>query len=130
MRRLSSNIAIGLAGASMPKEGKMVGDYAGSYAYVNNGTFRSYTVHNDQIFSNKKPKFEIDDIVGVGVNLTTRQIFYTNNGQRFDILDLQLDIAAGLYPAVSMNGPFDTIETNFGPNFEYKLSQEDGADVK
>uniref|UniRef100_A0A914HMN5 B30.2/SPRY domain-containing protein n=1 Tax=Globodera rostochiensis TaxID=31243 RepID=A0A914HMN5_GLORO len=116
----------GLAPRQMPLD-DCVGYHKGSYAYDNWGTFWGHPVERSEYdVSDTRavvgmPEFDLGDIVGCGVNLATRQIIYTKNGERLDTANLFVDFATDLFPCVSSFTPVDKIEANFGPNFKFNI---------
>uniref|UniRef100_A0A914HFC2 B30.2/SPRY domain-containing protein n=1 Tax=Globodera rostochiensis TaxID=31243 RepID=A0A914HFC2_GLORO len=122
------DVCVGLAPQQMPN-GEFVGRYEGTYAYDREGTIYGHVVEEcsryDGIFYiYGKPSFYVGDVIGCGVNLATRQIIYTKNGERLETTGLFVDSAAelsNLFPCVSLYRPETKIEANFGPNFKYKF---------
>ncbi|KAL3126039.1 hypothetical protein niasHT_003636 [Heterodera trifolii] len=134
----AQSLFIGLSTKEMPLD-KAVGFYPASYCYENSGfiSYKNSTGKHDSYVV--MADFMQKDVAGCGVNLATREVFFTKNGQRI-ILRYDANFkpvknttsiyveedTADLYPTVTMHNPKmrDMIETNFGPNFLYDLSNE------
>ncbi|KAL3098206.1 hypothetical protein niasHS_002042 [Heterodera schachtii] len=118
-------IFIGLSTKEMPLYTRL-GNARVSYGYANFGRIDYKNANGNELnISDNVPSFGIGDVVGCGLNRTTRQVFFTKNGQRLNITNLYVDEGtADLYPTVTLLFHGDAVEANFGPNFQYNLSKK------
>lgn len=78
---------------------------------------------------NYGPPFTTDDIIGCGVNLVDREIFYTRNGKNLGqtFLGILFDEASilALYPTVGLQTKGEIVEVNFGQSpFVYGIEKD------
>uniref|UniRef100_A0A183BPB8 B30.2/SPRY domain-containing protein n=1 Tax=Globodera pallida TaxID=36090 RepID=A0A183BPB8_GLOPA len=116
--------AVGLA--PKPKQlHRLSANSEGTYAYCSNGTFGFFLRHpheGSERFRGK-PSFGVGDVVGCGINLATRQIIYTKNGERLDTNNLFVpDSGDDLFPFVILSHRGDKVKANFGPNFKFDIA--------
>ncbi|KAL3117407.1 hypothetical protein niasHT_000158 [Heterodera trifolii] len=115
IKSCKSLCSIGLATKVMPLDGKL-GQNLDTCAYQSDGQFWANGPSNTG-----NANFSSGDIVGCGINLATRRIIFTKNGQPLNTPDLFFSPPFGfpLFPFISLSDSGDLIETNFGPKFKF-----------
>uniref|UniRef100_A0A183C079 B30.2/SPRY domain-containing protein n=1 Tax=Globodera pallida TaxID=36090 RepID=A0A183C079_GLOPA len=88
---------IGLANKATMSANGWVGYAPGSYAYSSSGDLFGHNVKGKIRPIDKKITFDANDIIGCGVNLKTKQIIYTKNGEPLDTTDLTVS-STDLFP--------------------------------
>ncbi|KAL3125291.1 hypothetical protein niasHT_000702 [Heterodera trifolii] len=109
-------------GFAVKQQNKLVGTIRtrkGTYAYESDGDIR---INGKGKGINDEYSYSEGDTVGIGVNLITRQLFFTKNGKHLDSSDFFVapylaDVS--FHPFVSLHDDGDQIEANFGPNFKF-----------
>ncbi|KAL3076638.1 hypothetical protein niasHT_039092 [Heterodera trifolii] len=112
---------IGFASKEMPLYGR-VGTYPNSYGHRSDGLF---WVNGYCQIGSQSAKFGIGDVVGCGIILATREIFFTKNGHRLDSADFVALFPSEdgpLFACVTLHDSEDKIEANFGPDFKFNLN--------
>jgi hypothetical protein len=109
-------IGIGVSGADVPSD-KMIGWFEGSCAVHSDDGKKYVSAAYGAPFG---PKFDVADVIGVGVNFVTREIFFTRNGDFVGVAHraapngADIDFGAGLFGAVSLYSLGEVVEANFG----------------
>ena len=71
------------------------------------------------------PTFTTGDIVGCGVNLINRTLFFTKNGTKIGIATTLMDSISDLFPVVGLQTPLSVVDVNFGQKpFMYATKDE------
>lgn len=106
---------VGLCDKDQKRE-KQLGHGAFSYGYQANGKITSNLKGNDsEEGEDYGPSFGQKDVIGCGILLNKREIFFTKNGAfngvAFKNVDLPTD---GFYPAITIQSMSHSVEANFG----------------
>ena len=60
------------------------------------------------------PTFGRNDVIGCGVNLQTKDVFFTKNGMMIGLTNEYFDDRQTMFPAVSLHSKNAKVELNFG----------------
>ena len=108
MRQDKRNIIIGLCDGDQKKD-KILGFGKGAYGYqadtrlMHNEKDRAILLGQNGGGEILEPGFDEKDVVGCGLLIDKRQIFFTKNGALLDIAFKDVDIPKkGLYPAICL----------------------------
>ncbi|KAL3073370.1 hypothetical protein niasHS_015396 [Heterodera schachtii] len=119
--RMRWTILFGFSVKQLMPLNEKIQDYTGTYVFSNCGEFWANGSRKGET-----AKFSRGDVVGIGVDFGTRQIFFTKNGQRLGFthtLDLDCSVDFDhLFPFATLLSFEDKIEANFGPNFKFGRS--------
>ncbi|KAL3068311.1 hypothetical protein niasHS_004175 [Heterodera schachtii] len=109
----SCPICFGFGAKKQPKSDERMYDGKDFYTYDSDGIFWINGSYKGMF---EKNSYRVDDIVGCGINLISRKIFFTKNGRRMGAFDFDpsSDVYQ-LFPFVSLTYWCQKIEANFGP---------------
>ena len=114
------DIIIGIGEKDITEKCLSLGSTSRSYGYHSKGKS-----HNNKKVNKYGENFVKDDIIGCGVDLENKSIFYTKNGKflGYAFKDINFEIGKGyLYPSVCMHTLNSEIFINFGKeNFKFDI---------
>jgi len=111
-------IAIGVTQESFPLAGKLPGSEQNSFGYC---SFRGSILEDGDKFQEFGPSFGEGDVIGCGINIKNKSIFWSKNGHFVGSSVVFLCEISSLYPSVGFDRPA-VIIANFGDApFFYKV---------
>jgi ankyrin repeat protein len=60
------------------------------------------------------PRFQKGDVIGCGLDMARKEVFYTRNGQYLGTSHQGVDTSLAWFPAISMQSPGEKVRANFG----------------
>eukprot|EP01016_Furgasonia_blochmanni_P035513 TRINITY_DN3941_c0_g1_i7.p1 TRINITY_DN3941_c0_g1~~TRINITY_DN3941_c0_g1_i7.p1 ORF type:complete len:606 (+),score=124.52 TRINITY_DN3941_c0_g1_i7:81-1898(+) len=88
---------------------KLPGRTRSSYGCKADGSVWIKKVKQDESL----PEFQNGDVIGVGLNYYTRELFFTRNGEQLPALFKNIELKE-FYPTIGLNSPHESISLNMG----------------
>ncbi|KAK6726415.1 hypothetical protein RB195_004624 [Necator americanus] len=110
VRGLKGCMGVGICGKSVNLN-RLPGWDRYSYGYHgDDGNFFSFSGNGVSY----GPKFTTGDVIGCGVNLVNKTIFFTKNGVHLGIASRELEHIDDLYPTIGLQTTGEVVDANFG----------------
>uniref|UniRef100_A0A0R3P9J5 B30.2/SPRY domain-containing protein n=1 Tax=Angiostrongylus costaricensis TaxID=334426 RepID=A0A0R3P9J5_ANGCS len=121
VRGLKGCMGVGVCGKSVNLN-RLPGWDRYSYGYHgDDGNFFSFSGNGVSY----GPKFTSGDVVGCGINLVNKTIFFTKNGVHLGIASRDLEHIDDLYPTVGLQTTGEVVDANFGQRpFRFDIRPE------
>ncbi|KAJ1358916.1 hypothetical protein KIN20_017484 [Parelaphostrongylus tenuis] len=121
VRGLKGCMGVGVCGKSVNLN-RLPGWDRYSYGYHgDDGNFFSFS-GNGVAYG---PKFTSGDVIGCGINLVNKTIFFTKNGVHLGIASRDLEHIDDLYPTVGLQTSGEVVDANFGQRpFRFDIRPE------
>ena len=117
-----NDILIGIGEKDITEKGLPLGSTTRSYGYQSKGKS-----HNNKKVNKYGETYSNNDIIGCGIDLENKSIFYTKNGKFLDYAfkDINFEFGKGyLYPSICLHSLHSEIIINFGKdNFKYDIKK-------
>ncbi|GAM26086.1 hypothetical protein SAMD00019534_092610 [Acytostelium subglobosum LB1] len=123
-----STVSIGLAHAQYPLD-KHIGRMPMSFGYCSTGEKFGYNGKLGDLYGPTFTSASMEPVViGCGINNTTREIFFTRNGEYLGVAFWRVPTAKPLYPAISMKHLLGGMAvTSFSAPFKFNFDQLPGV---
>ncbi|EYB92895.1 hypothetical protein Y032_0189g1219 [Ancylostoma ceylanicum] len=121
VRGLKGCMGVGVCGKSVNLN-RLPGWDRYSYGYHgDDGNFFSFSGNGVSY----GPKFTTGDVIGCGVNLVNKTIFFTKNGVHLGIASRELEHIDDLYPTIGLQTTGEVVDANFGQRpFRFDIRPE------